>query len=608
MPIFQDNRQLQFRLKWVWFLFIAGFLVLLGRLWQLTIIEFQHFEQLAERNRVRMVPLIAPRGLVYDRDGRVLVDNVQSVNLVLYRDDISNPSETIDFLTAALQLEPEAVQERLDAAKNYSVYQPLVIKENLSLEEISYVLSHQVEHPEIGIVKQPRRSYRYGELAAHVLGYVGEVSSAQLETPEFALRKPGDVVGQYGLERTYDRILSGEDGQRRVLVNSQGKEIQELGMSSADRGKELWLTLDLDLQMAAEEALGDDPGAVVALDPRSGEVLAMTSRPTFDPNEFATRISYKDWNRLIANPDHPLQNRVIQATFSPGSIFKVVMALAGLERGIIDNKTSVYCGGGSTFYGHYFRCWKAGGHGTVALHQAIQQSCNVYFYHLGQKLGIGDISEFSGQVGLGQVTGIDLFGEVAGLVPSEEWKRKTMGQRWYAGETISVAIGQGPMNVTPIQLARSIGMIATGRAPSLRLVRDTATFQPQATASLQLPDFSPEHLQAIRDGMWSVVNARGTGRAAQVSGLDVCGKTGTAQTISRAVRARLSEEEARQYEPNAWFVGFAPRDHPEIVVAVIVQRGGSGGSAAAPIAGRVLETYQEKYKARRGHNLEVAGL
>lgn len=607
MGIYQDNRILLARLKWLRALFLFGFLVLFARLWQLMVLDSDYYREQAERNHVRTIPLLAPRGLIYDREGRVLVDNTRSFNLVLFRDEVQELEKTLQFLASGLQLDLETVRQRLEKTRRYAAYQPVVLKETISIAEISYVLSHQAEHPELRIFEQPRRVYRYGRLAAHALGYVGEVSEAQLQLPEFAQHKPGDIVGQFGVERSYNDVLTGRDGHRRVLVNSIGKTIQELGRIEPVGGEELTLALDLHLQMVAEEELVEVPGAIVAFDPRRGEILAMASRPAFDPNQFAARMSREEWDRLNEDPDTPFQNRVTQSLFSPGSIFKLVVAVAGLESQVIDPSTAVVCNGGALLYGYYFRCWRPEGHGTVRLREAIQHSCNVYFYLLGQKLGIDQISAFSRKVGLGQPTGIDLPGEAVGLIPSSQWKKARFGQPWYAGETISVSIGQGPISVTPLQLARAVGILATGQAARLSLVKGNASSQGEA-ARLLAPRFSAGNLEAIREAMWSVVNEWGTGGSARVAGFEVCGKTGTAQTISQASRARLSQKAAEKFEANAWFVGFAPRDNPEIVVTVIVQRGGRGGSVAGPIAGRILRRYYEKHRLKAPPATEVASL
>ena len=604
MPIFQDNRELLQRLNWLRILFVLVFICLFAQLWSLTVLDFDYYQNLAERNRVRTLPQIAPRGLIHDREGRVLVDNVYGFNLLLFRDELTDLEATLQFLIGGVDITEEVLRERLKAAGGYGIYQPVVLKENLSMEETAYFLARQSEHPEVEILKQPRRVYRYGSLAAHVAGYVGEISLSQLQEPEFTEYKAGDVIGQFGVERIYNRTLTGRDGRRRVLVDSRGKILEDLERVDPIRGKDLMLTLDLDLQATAENLLGEDAGAVIAYDARSGEILVMASRPTYDPNQFAIRMTQKEWDQLLENPDHPLQNRTIQNTFSPGSTFKIIMALAGLEQGIIDTETTVTCNGGVDLYGHRFHCWKEGGHGEVALREAIQHSCNTYFYLLGQKLGIQEIAHFARQLGLGVSVGIDLLGEASGLVPSEEWKRQVRGEPWYAGETISLAIGQGPILVTPIQLAQVMGIIATGKSPRLHLlkVQENSGVGPQLFA----PAFAPENLEVIRDAMWSVVNERGTGQGARLANYQVSGKTGTAQTISLSTREKLPESEVESLEDNAWFVGFAPRDNPEIIVAVIVQRGGSGGTAAAPVAREIFRLYHAKYKSHGPAGVEVA--
>lgn len=606
MPIFQDNRELLARLNWLRILFVLTFLLLLSKLWSIAVVEFQHFRNLAERNRVRTYALLAPRGLIRDREGRVLVDNVYRFNLLLFRDEVQELPKTLDFLAEGLNMPFGVLQERLRAAEDYSIYEPVVLKESLSMEETAYLLARQSEHPELRIVKQPRRIHRYGHLAAHVLGYGGEVSREQLENPEFSDSKPGNIVGQYGVERIYNQRLRGSDGRRSIMVDSRGKLLQDLRYIDPIQGNELTLTLDLDLQMVAEAELGDSPGAVVAFDVNTGEILAMASGPSFDPNQFEARITAREWKKLLDNPDDPLQNRAVQNTFSPGSIFKIVIGLAGLEKGVINAQTETYCSGAVQLYGNQFRCWRAAGHGRVTLREAIRQSCNVYFYLLGQKLGIQAITEFSQRVGLGFPTGIELRGEASGLVPSKEWKRRVRGEPWYAGETISVAIGQGPLLATPIQLARAMGIIATGARPDLRLVRERKALPVHQPKVLPPPVFSEDHLQVIREAMWSVVNEGGTGWAAKVEDFQVCGKTGTAQSISTATRSGMSEQAAKRFEPNAWFVGFAPQDDPQVVVAVIVQRGGAGGTGAAPIAQAVFKRYYEKYQKGHSGPLEMA--
>ncbi len=593
MAISQDNPLLILRLKLISLVAIGAFLILGLKLWHLMVVEYDLYKGLAERNQIRTIPLIAPRGLVFDRDGRVLIEDIHSFSLFLYRSEARDLNETIRFLVEGLGIEREVLDERLREAQKYPAFRPLLIKEGLDMDSVAFLLAHQAEHPELRTLQQPMRYYRHGQLAAHVLGYVGEISQRELESPRLSNHKPGDIVGKAGIERTYNEHVTGEDGYRRALVTSHGQTLEDVSRILPKPGSELNLTLDLDLQTVAEEELAGRPGGVVAFDPRNGEVLVMASGPAFDPNMFASGITSAQWKELVENPNDPLQNRVTQNTFSPGSIFKVVMALAGLETGTVDRNTSFFCRGFAVIYGRPFRCWRAGGHGWMRLEEAIQHSCNVYFYLMGRKMGIDAIAKYGHLVGLGSRTGIDLPGEVAGTMPSREWKRERLGQPWYDGETISVSIGQGPVDVTPIQLARAVGIIATGKAPQLHLTRG-ADWEVPVDFQTSAPQFSAENLEIIREGMWRSVNDRGTGRGAKVPGFSVCGKTGTAQTIGREALERLPAEERARFEPNAWFVGFAPKESPELVVAVIVQGGGSGGSKAAPLAGKIFQTYYEK--------------
>lgn len=605
MAIYQDNSELTRRLGWIRIAIVIVFIGIGLKLWHLTVVRYDHYRQLAAQNHVRTLPLVAPRGLILDRGGEVLVDNVFAFNLLLFRDETKNLQETIEFLTDGVGIDPDYLTERLDSAADYPTAQPLLIKENLTMEEVAYVLAHRSDRPELRTIHQPRRRYIFGSLASHVLGFVGEVSPEELQTPEYQSNKPGQTVGKAGIERFHNKHLTGTNGFRQVLVNHVGKFLNELRRVEPVPGKELRLTIDSDLQRIAEAELGTSPGAVVALNPKSGAVLVLASTPGFDPNLFASRISAAKWSELIQDPNRPFQNRAIQSTFAPGSTFKVIMALAGLENGVVDPTSSVYCNGSINMYGRPFRCWRAGGHGRVSLHEAIQHSCNVYFYVLGRKLGIDRIANVAAKFGLGETTGIDLRGEVTGVLPSTEWKRRVLGVPWYPGETISVAIGQGRISVTPLQLARAIGILATGVKMPLHLTEDTDQLVPVRQDRITFAS-QKANLELIRQAMWSSVNEWGTGRGARVAGFEVCGKTGTAQTIGKEAESTLSDELRVKYVPNAWFTGFAPRHDPEIVVAVIIQRGGSGGSAAAPVAGRIFSRYYQKYRQESDQDLTVA--
>jgi penicillin-binding protein 2 len=435
-------------------------------------------------------------------------------------------------------------------------------------------------------------------MAAHVLGYLGEVSDAELATQAFAGYNPGDQTGRTGLERAYNKELRGTDGFKRVVVNTMGKEMSQLERKPFVAGKDLVTTLDLDLQRVAEEGVGARTGAVVALDPRTGDILAIVSKPAFDPNVFATRISNKEWSALNGDPRKPLQNRAIQNAYAPGSVFKIFEAAAALDAGMLDPLETVYCSGSATFGGHTYGCWKREGHGRVGLYEAIVHSCDVYFYNLGKTMGISRISQFSTLMGFGRRSGIDLSGEVTGLVPSEEWSWRVRKAKWYAGETISLAIGQGAIGVTPLQAAWAMGGVASGGRLMLPRLVNSETLEafgrPAPEPGFETYPMSQSAVDIVSKAMWGVVN-EGTGTAAKVPGFDVAGKTGTAQVVGKEHYAK-----GTQYEDHAWFVGFAPYRNPEIVVAVFIEHGGHGGDAAAPVAKSVFEEYYKKRNADTG--------
>jgi penicillin-binding protein 2 len=565
---------------------VGVFLLLISGFWILQIRDHEANSELAERNRIKTVPLHAPRGKILDRDGRVIVDNHQAFEVRLTRENLK--PEHIVPIAEGLHLDPDDLLARLKRFKSRPNYIPITIKQELSPSELSFVESHRDPQtfPELDLVQTQARLYPRNGLAAHVIGYVGEVSEQELNTSDFAKYSQGDIVGKFGLERQYNDTLTGVDGQRRVVVDSVGRERQVLENLDATPGKSLQLTLDLDLQAVAELALEGKRGAVVALDPRTGEVLAMVSRPAFDPNAFATRIRTADWKELTTDPNTPLMNRAIQAQFAPGSTFKPTVTLAALGSGTIDPNFTVHCGGGATFYGHFFRCDEK--HGTLNLHGAIVHSCDTYFYTVGNKVGIDTLAEYGDMVGYGKKTGIDLPGEAEGLMPSSKWKLRTMREKWYAGETISVAIGQGAVLQTPIQLASIIGGIAMGGVwYKPHLVKSAAQAEPTRHA-----DFRPEDVATVVSGMCGVVNEGGTGGSAAVPGLEICGKTGTAQRVSLtlAKSGKVGSELAKE---NGWFVGFAPRENPEIVVAALWENVGHG-YAAAPIVRDVIKSYFDK--------------
>jgi penicillin-binding protein 2 len=478
----------------------------------------------------------------------------------------------------------------VDKFKSRPKYDPVVIKEELTPAEIAFVEAHRDPEffPEMELIEAQRRMYPRDGFAAHLIGYTGEVSEAELDNPDFARYNPGDIVGKFGIERQYNDLLTGIDGQRQVVVDNRGRVRNVLGIKEAVAGRNLRLTIDLDLQAVAELAMEGRKGAVVALDPRNGEVLAMVSRPAFDPNKFAVRIRSADWNDITTDPAKPLLNRAIQAQQAPGSTFKPIVALAGLETGAIDDQFSIRCGGGASFYGRYFKCHLKGGHGGVSLIRGIAQSCDVYFYNVGNRTDIDKIAFYAEMAGLGSQTGIDLPHEAAGVVPSRRWAARAYRRKWYAGETISVAIGQGALTVTPLQLAAAEGGLAVGGAwYKPHLVKDAKMPPPRKWA------LTPENVEKVVHGMYAVVNEGGTGVRARIPGIEVCGKTGTAQLASNEF---LKGKTAHELKDNAWFLGFAPRQNPEIIVVALFENG-EHGNLAAPIVRDVIKAHFDK-KAR----------
>src|ERR1700732_5094838 len=457
----RDEKVSSSRLTAVQYIILVVFLVLAYGLWRLQVVQSEFYAALAEKNKTREVPILAPRGKILDREGRTIVDNYPSFTALLLRDSTRDLSGDADLIAQGLHLDPKEVRERLKKFAGTAQYQPIYLKEDITPDELAFIESHRNELPELDTIMAHRRLYPRNGFMAHLVGYVGEVSEQMLNQARWELYNPGDVVGKSGVELQYNQVLMGKNGARQVLVNSKGKEVGELDQKPAIPGHNLKLTLDIDLQIAAEEAMGDKTGAMIAMDPRTGEILAMVSRPTFDPNDFAVRISRGEWNKLVTDPDQPLLNTAIQAQVAPGSTFKILMSVAGWQEGIAQT-LNVHCNGGATFYGRRFGCWVKTGHGAVDLTRAIYQSCDVFFYTLAEKLGISRIAKYATMFGLGQKTGIDLPQEASGVMPSEEWKIRNFKQKWYAGETISVGIGQGAVAVTPIQLARAIGAIASG--------------------------------------------------------------------------------------------------------------------------------------------------
>jgi penicillin-binding protein 2 len=601
MAVTEDRRTIGSRLGVLQYLIAVMFSVLAVSFWVLQVAQHEKYAELAENNNQRTLPLRAPRGVVFDRSGQVLVENRHSYSISLLREHTKDLNRTIQLLSTLLGFEERNVREIVDRHRREPTYRPIIIVQDATLQQVAAVTARRLELPDVVIEQVPTRQYP-DTMAAHLFGYVGEVNEAQIEAADNL--KTGDVVGQSGIEKVYNELLMGEDGARVVVVNSVGREIRTLEEEQPTEGKRLQLTIDYDVQKAVEDgfkALGYN-GAAVILDPSNGDILAFTSIPAYDPNSFASGIDRATWAALNSDEDRPLNDRAIQGRYSPGSTFKMAVATAALEEGVITPDFKVFCPGHATFYGNTFKCWKKEGHGTVDLRHAIEQSCNVYFYTVGNMVGIDRIHKWATLLGLGEKSGIDLPNEVQGLVPSTQWKRERLNEKWYSGETISVAIGQGQVSVTPVSMAVYMATLANGgrrvTPHLLKAVDDGTGWKPTPVPPPQSDvAIRPDTLRAIRDGLWMVVNQAGTGRNARIDGYDVAGKTGTAQVISlegaRSAKGRTSKNLA----DHGWFVFMAPRDNPQIA-GVIFAEHGEHGSNAATVARHALDTFFAKRDGR----------
>src|SRR6266851_5070208 len=614
----RDEKVSALRLTAAQYIILGIFLVLAYGLWRLQVMQSEYYSLAAEKNRIRNVPILAPRGKIVDREGRVIVDNYPSFSALLLRDSSRDLNADADLIGAGLHMDAKEVRERLRHFSALPQYQPIFLKDDITPDELSFIEAHRNELPELDTIVAHRRLYPRNGFMAHLIGYVGDVTEDMLNHPQFELYNPGDVVGISGAERQYNTMLMGQNGSRRALVNSHGREVGQLDTKDAVAGKQLKLTVDIDLQIAAEQALEGKNGAIVAMDPRTGEILAMASRPTFDPNDFAVRVSRDEWNKLVNDPDKPLLNKAIQAQLAPGSTFKIIMSVAGWQEGIAQT-LHVHCTGGAVFYGRRFGCWVKTGHGAVEITKAIYQSCDVFFYTLAEKLGIDRIARYATALGLGQKTGIDLPNEVSGVMPSEEWKIRNFKQKWFAGETISVGIGQGAVAITPVQLMRAVAAISMGGRMVVPHVVDP-TGLPQGYVEVNhYTDVKNIAIDAggwnlITDAMGRVVLPEGTAPSAHIPGIDIAGKTGSAQIVSLALRAK--HQNNQDFAQNGWFVGFTPRRNPDIIVVVLFE-GGEHGRLAARLATQVIKAYVDKQrrtptkmveKPKAGGKVEIGGV
>jgi penicillin-binding protein 2 len=583
---------------------VVLFAVLAVCFWFFQIIQHAKFQEMAENNHQRELPLRAPRGVLFDRDGRVLVENRPSFNVSIVRLHTTNLDRTIRLLAAVAGTDERRMQELVERHRHEPPYRPIVVIEDATLGQVAAITARRLdfELPDVVVQRVPTRNYPVDGLAAHLFGYVGEASDTQVAANSTV--KSGDIIGQAGLEKTHNDLLMGTSGLRTVVVNSTGREMKELDEVKPVEGRRVKLTIDYDLQKAAEDgfkALGYQ-GAAVVLDPRNGEVLTFVSLPAYDPNRFAAGIDRATWAALNTDRLRPLQNRAIQGRYSPGSTFKIAVATAALEEGVATPDFRVHCSGGAMFYGRYFKCHLKGGHGTVDMRHALEKSCNVYFYTLGNMLGVDRMHKWATRLGLGVRTGIDLPNEVQGIMPSTAWKKARTGEKWYAGETISVAIGQGQVSVTPLSLAVMMATVANGGTRyvphTVRATEERNGWTPvPAPAPAEQLSFKPSTVSALHDGLWMVVNAAGTGGRGRLEGRDVAGKTGTAQVISlqggKAAKGRTDKD----LRDHGWFVFFAPKDNP-VLAGVIFAEHAEHGYLGAPIAKHIIATYYAKQEGQ----------
>jgi penicillin-binding protein 2 len=587
---YDERRSVTLRLSAMQYILATVFAVLAVAFWVFQVAQHRKFADMAENNHLRALPLRAPRGVLFDRDGRILVENRNSFTIALVREQAQNLDAAVERLAAVTGVREETVRDILRRRRREPIYRPIPIIEDASMEQVAAVSARRFDLPGVVIQQVPTRRYPQDTTAAHLFGYVGEITETQLNRPGFEGLLSGAIVGQAGIEQTYNPLLMGNDGSRYVVVNSLGREIESLREDNPVEGRRLQLTIDYDVQRAVEEGFRESGfnGAAVMLDPRTGEVLSLVSLPAYDPNAFAVGIDRAAWQALNADRLHPLQNRAIQGRYSPGSTFKIPMAVTALEEGVITADHRIHCSGGGVFYGRYFQCHKKGGHGRVNLRQAIEQSCNVYFYTLGSLLKIDQIHKWSTRLGLGVKSGIDLPHEQEGLIPSTEWKRRRYNERWYPGETISVAIGQGQVWVTPISMALMAATVANGgtlfKPQLLKAIDDGQGWKPaSADPPTSAVTLKPETVEAVHQGMWLAVNGAGTAGRARIPGRDVSGKTGTSQVISLQGGRAAAGRTDRDLRDHGWFVFFAPRDNPEIAGVVFAEHS-AHGYLAAPIA------------------------
>jgi len=582
---------------------VVAFSILFMRLFYLQIMKGEEFRRLSENNSIRLESIVAPRGLIFDAEGKLLVDNRPSFDLRIIPRNAKPLEQTLKKLAHYTNIPEEDMMEKIRECNGWSSYKPILLKPDIGREAMASIEVHKFDLPGVTLDIRPVRHYINGQHAAHLIGNLVEINVGELQSGDFAGCKGGDFIGRFGAEKAYEHLLRGKRGGRQVEVDVRGQVVKALRTVSAEPGRNLYLSLDYSLQKRVEELLQDQVGAVVAMDPMTGYLLVMASSPTFDQNAFVSGMSRKEWNALISNPDYPMTNRVIQAEYPPASTYKIVTAIAGLEEGAIDLNTTHYCPGYYVLGNRVFRCWKRGGHGEVNVVRAIAESCDVFFYKVGEEIGVDNLALYARMGGLGARTGISLDNEGKGLIPTSEWKKKRIGESWQKGETLNVSIGQGFNLTTPLQmlvLTSAIANNGTLYQPQVVKRMETAdgsevkNIEPVVTGSLTI---NPTTMDIVKRGLWEAVNTKkGTARGIKLKQYSISGKTGTAQLVS-SKEPQPGEKEAEiadQYKPHAWFVAYAPSEAPQIAVAIIVEHGEHGSTAAAPIAKELIRTYLEK--------------
>lgn len=584
----------------------AGFALIVLRLWHLQVAQYATLSDRAENNRIREVTLDGLRGRIFDRGGELLVDNRPSFQLALIPEDVDDPRKVLSVLSREIGLDVESALEKIETARPF---QPVILKHDISRKSVAFVEESRIDTPGVYLKVKPIRNYVHGGMAASFLGYLGAITKRQLEEAPPGVYSRDDFIGQYGVEKIFESSLRGTKGLKRVEVDAAGRELSQLGVMPPASGSDLRLTLDFDTQAAAEAAFEGKMGAAVAMDPENGDILAFVSKPSFDPNAFASGISPEEWKRLIGGQFHPLQNRAIQGQYPPGSTFKIVVAAAALEEGIIDRDSKHFCPGHFRLGRRVYRCWKEGGHGWMNVSDALVQSCDIFFYNVGLELGIDTIARYAREFGFGRRTGIGLTGESPGLIPTKRWKNKARGEPWIIGETVSCSIGQGYVLATPIQQARMIAAIANGGrlvTPRIALGAPDADGDGENAATVGV---SQETIGLIRRALLGVVYEQGgTAWRIKDGAYEYAGKTGTSQVVrmKHGEEKKELEEIDLKFRDHGWFVAFAPYSDPKIAVAVIAEHAGHGGETAAPIARAIMDAYLSKIGAKKKDGGPVA--